>query len=395
MDIKKFEKGNKRVMHAWSFYDWANSAYNLVIISAIFPNFWKLVTSKVYDDNLVPFLGFTPNKDSLVSYVTALTFILVAVLSPILSGIADYAGNKKFFLKFFCYLGAFSTIGLYFFDTENLVLGFLFYLLALLGFWCSIVFYNSYLPDIAEPKDQDALSAKGLSYGYVGSVILLVINLAMIMSQGKDMEGVETMMRYSFISVGIWWIVFSQYTYKYLPNFKNGKKITKNIVFKGFKELKQIWGEIKENLLLKRYLGAFFMYSMAVQTVMLVAVYFGVEEIEWGNKGSSTGMIVSILLIQFLAIGGALLTTYLANKIGNIYTLIIINIVWIVACVYAYTIHTPVEFYITTEKIGIVIGMLLYGYIGDLTGSPRFAILFFVLFFAVGIILLFRVPKKS
>jgi len=383
MDIKKFEKGNKRVMHAWSFYDWANSAYNLVIISAIFPNFWKLVTSKVYDDNLVPFLGFTPNKDSLVSYVTALTFILVAVLSPILSGIADYAGNKKFFLKFFCYLGAFSTIGLYFFDTENLVLGFLFYLLALLGFWCSIVFYNSYLPDIAEPKDQDALSAKGLSYGYVGSVILLVINLAMIMSQGKDMEGVETMMRYSFISVGIWWIVFSQYTYKYLPNFKNGKKITKNIVFKGFKELKQIWGEIKENLLLKRYLGAFFMYSMAVQTVMLVAVYFGVEEIEWGNKGSSTGMIVSILLIQFLAIGGALLTTYLANKIGNIYTLIIINIVWIVACVYAYTIHTPVEFYIT------------YGYIGDLTGSPRFAILFFVLFFAVGIILLFRVPKKS
>lgn len=431
MDIKHYKKGDKRVTHAWVFYDWANSAYNLVIISALFPIFWDAITKGENGHDRVDFLGINFNNDSLISYVTAIAFMLVAIISPVLSGIADYAGNKKIFLKFFCYLGGFSTIALYFFDIENLFFGLLMYLLALLGFWSSLVFYNSYLPDIAEPKDHDALSAKGFSYGYIGSVILLLINLTMIMSQELPNERV-IMMRYSFITVGVWWIGFSQYTYKYLPNFKNGKKITRDIVFKGFRELQQIWREIKNNLLLKRYLGAFFMYSMAVQTVMLIATYFGVEEINWGEGGATMGLIVSILLIQLLAVGGAFFTSYMAKKIGNINTLIGINFIWVIICLYAYTIHTPTEFYVTAsavglvmggiqslsrstyskflpqtedttsyfsfydvaEKIGIVIGMLLYGKLSSITGNQRFAILFFVLFFVLGIVFLFRVPKK-
>lgn len=427
-----FKKGDKKVMHAWMFYDWANSAYNLVIVSAIFPIFWDAITVKQGKEKIL-FLGIELNNDSLISYVTAAAFLVVVLLSPILSGIADYMGNKKFFLKLFCYIGAFSTIGLCVFNTqlEYLYLGMFFYFLALIGFWCSLVFYNSYLPDIANPEDQDSLSAKGFSYGYIGSTILLTINLIMVLTQ--ETENQIFMMKVSFVTVGVWWMAFSQYTYKYLPNFKNSKKITKNIVFKGFKELKAIGLEINGNKMLRRFLGAFFMYSMAVQTIMLIATYFGVEEIEWKEGGATAGLVISILLIQILAIGGAFATSKLAGLIGNINTLIAVNVIWIITVIYAYNIYTPTEFYITaclvglvmggiqslsrstyskflpktedttsyfsfydvTEKIGIIIGMLLYGYISNKTGSTRLSIVFFGAFFGLGIILLLRVPKNN
>ncbi|WP_010521846.1 MFS transporter [Aquimarina agarivorans] len=434
MATKNFSKGNKKVMNAWAFYDWANSVYSLVIVSAIFPIFWSgLTTDDLGNDNVL-FLGINFNNDSLISYITAIAFLVVAIISPILSGIADYAGNKKFFMQLFCYLGALSCIGLSFISLDHLFFGLLSYFLALIGFWASLVFYNSYLPDIANTDDQDKLSAKGFSLGYLGSVLLLIIALGLI--EGYAFFGFETKelpTRISIGLVGVWWIAFSQYTYAYLPNFKNGNKITNNIIFNGFKELKFIWLQIKQNLALKRYLGAFFVYSMAVQTVLLVATYFGVEEITWENGDATLGLIISILLIQLVAILGAMLTSIIAKKAGNINTLIGINIIWLLICLYAFTVHTPIEFYITaafvglvigaiqslsrstyskllpinskdttsyfsfydvSEKIGIVIGMLLYGILGDITGSPRFSILFFVLFFLLGIIFLFRIPKK-
>lgn len=432
MKATTFTKGDKKVMHAWMFYDWANSAYNLVIVSAIFPIFWDAITVKQGKEKIL-FWGVELNNDSLISYVTAAAFLVVVLLSPILSGIADYMGNKKFFLKLFCYLGAVSTMGLCVFNAEleHLYSGVFFYFLALIGFWCSLVFYNSYLPDIAAPEDQDYLSAKGFSYGYIGSTILLTINLIMVLTQ--EPQNQIFMMKISFVMVGVWWIAFSQYTYKYLPSFKNTNTLTKNIVFKGFKELKLIGAEIKKNKMLKRFLYAFFMYSMAVQTIMLIATYFGVEEIEWKEGGATAGLVISILLIQVLAIGGAFATSKLASAIGNINTLIVINVIWIMTVVYAYSIHSPTQFYITaclvgvvmggiqslsrstyskflpktedttsyfsfydvTEKIGIIIGMLLYGYISNKTGSTRLSIVFFGLFFALGIILLLRVPKKK
>ncbi len=437
---KTLPKGHKKLLNAWAFYDWANSVYNLTISSAVFPIFWGALTIIKDEDgtiinDTVRFLGYDFNNDSLISYVTALAFLAVSFISPFLSGIADYVGNKKNFLKFFCYLGALSCIGLYWFSLENLWFGLLCYFLALIGFWASLVFYNSYLPDIAFPEQQDAISAKGYSLGYVGSVILLIINLVMILKYdwfGFEGEGTPT--RLSFVMVGVWWIGFSQYTYYYLPKGVKKDQLTKAVVFNGFKELNTVWNALKENLRLRRYLSAFFVYSMAVQTIMLIATYFGIEELDWGKQDATTGLIISILLIQLVAVLGAFLTSRASSKFGNIKTLIVINFIWIAICIYAYTITTPFQFYgaaaivglvmggiqalsrstyskflpenavdtasyfsfyDVSEKIGIVIGMFSYGIIAEMMGSVRYAILFFILFFAVGLILLFRVPRQK
>jgi MFS transporter, UMF1 family len=433
-------KGNKKLLNAWAFYDWANSVYSLVIASAVFPIFYGALTlvkdeqGNILDDTIT-FIGFDFNNDTLISLVTGSAFLVVSFLSPLLSGIADYVGNKKIFMKFFCYLGAISCIGLYWFSLDYLWFGLLCYFLALIGFWSSLVFYNSYLPDIAYPIQQDKISAKGYSMGYIGSVILLLVILAMILnydSFGFEDESMPT--RLSFILTGVWWIVFSQYTFYYLPKGKKEQKFTNHLLFNGFKELRMIWDKLKHNLPLKRYLGAFFVYSMAVQTIMLVATYFGIEELDWGDSDATTGLIVSILLIQLVAVLGAFLTSLSSAKFGNIRTLKGLNFIWIAICVYAYTVTSPLQFYVTasavglvmggiqslsrstyskflpvdavdttsyfsfydvSEKIGIVIGMFTYGYVAQVTGSIRYAILFLILFFVIGLLLLFRVPRNS
>ncbi|TVZ27981.1 UMF1 family MFS transporter [Gillisia sp. Hel_I_86] len=433
-------KGSKKLLNAWAFYDWANSVYSLVIASAIFPIFYGAITivkdsnGKIVDDT-IRFMGFNFNNDSLISYVTALAFLVVSIFSPFLSGISDYVGNKKSFLKFFCYLGAVSCIGLFWFSLDFLWFGLLCYFFALIGFWSSLVFYNSYLPDIAFPEQQDKISAKGFSLGYIGSVILLIICLILIMKYdwfGFEDPGLPT--RLSFVLTGVWWIGFSQYTYKYLPKGNKKEKLTRNVLFNGFKEINKIWFALKHQVRLSRYLLAFFTYSMAVQTIMLIATYFGIEELDWGEQDTTTGLIVSILLIQLVAIAGATLTSRIAIKIGNIKTLIYLNIFWILICIYAYFIITPQEFYVAaaavglvmggiqalsrstyskmipentldtasyfsfydvSEKIGIVIGMSMYGIVAQLTGSVRNAILFLIVFFVTGVFLLLRVPKVN
>lgn len=432
-------KGHKKLLHAWAFYDWANSVYSLVIASAIFPIFYGTLTitkldGKVVNDTVI-FLGFHFNNDTLISFVTGLAFLMVSILSPLLSGIADYMGNKKNFMRFFNYLGALSCIGLFWFSMENLWFGLLCYFFGLIGFWSSLVFYNSYLPDIAFPEDQDRVSAKGFSLGYIGSVILLVICLILILfydSFGFESKDFPT--RLSFILTGVWWIGFSQYTYHYLPKGNKTKPRSKNWLFNGFKELKKIWHKVNQNVQLRRYLYAFFVYSMAVQTIMLIATYFGIEELDWGNQDATTGLIISILLIQLIAVLGANLTAKASAKFGNIKTLIAINAIWMGICVFAYFITTPFQFYFVaafvglvmggiqslsrstyskfipenaidttsyfsfydvSEKIGIVIGMFSYGFIAQITGSIRFSILFFILFFAIGILMLLRIPKRK
>jgi len=434
------EKGSKKLLNAWAFYDWANSVYPLTISSAIFPIFYE----KLFNDrsHYIAVFGTTLKNSALISFVTAAAFLMVAFMSPLLSGIADYVGNKKSFMRFFCYLGAISCMCLYWFSLDNIYVGLLFYFLGLIGFWGSLVFYNSYLPDIAFPEQQDKISAKGYSLGYIGSVILLVFNLAMVMKPdvfgitGEPLEAAIKAMKYSFISVGIWWIGFSQYSYYYLPkgNKNDERKVTGAVIFNGFRELKKVWALLSENISLKRYLSAFFVYSMAVQTVMLIATYFGAQEIQWSSESeSTTGLIICILVIQLVAVVGAVATSRASAKFGNIPVLIAINIFWVLLCIGAYFITLPIHFYImaglvglvmggiqalsrstyskllpeshdtasffsfydVSEKIGIVIGMCVYGIIDQITGSPRFAIVFLALFFITGVILLFRVPKKS
>ncbi|WP_353777611.1 MFS transporter [Winogradskyella sp. 3972H.M.0a.05] len=425
-----FEKGSKKLLNAWAFYDWANSVYTLTIASSIFPIFYSaLFLSEI---KTIEAFGFEFKSTALITFVTAFTFLVVAFLSPLLSGIADYVGNKKSFMKFFCYVGGLGCIGLYWFSLDRIHLSLLFYFMGLIGYWGSLVFYNSYLPDIAYEEQQDSISAKGFSLGYIGSVLLLIINLVMVMSQDEGAAKMD-MMRYSFITVGLWWILFSQYTFYVLPKgASKGHKVTKDVIFNGFKELKQVWQQLKQNLRLKRYLAAFFVFSMAVQTIMLVAVYFGEEEIAWADADEKTmGLIISILVIQIVAILGAVLTSRASAKFGNIRTLIAVNAIWMLLCFAAYFVVTPVHFYITAgfvglvmggvqalarstyskflpetedttsyfsfydvaEKIGIVIGMVIYGSIDQVTGSMRNAIVFLFIFFLVGIILLFRVPR--
>ena len=457
--MKELKKGSKKLLNAWAFYDWANSVYTLTIASSIFPIFYSaLFLGQV--EKMVPAFGMVFKSTALITYVTAFTFLVVAFTSPILSGIADYVGNKKSFMKFFCYIGSIGCMGLYWFSLEYIHLSLLFYFMGLIGYWGSLVFYNSYLPDIAFPEQQDRISAKGFSMGYLGSVLLLLVNLAMVMKPdwfgfdtsisktiaetgteseiaaalqiAKDSASIDAM-KVSFITVGLWWILFSQYTFYILPKgASKGHKVTRAVVFNGLKELKQVWLQLKQNLRLKRYLEAFFVFSMAVQTIMLVAVYFGEEEIAWGSSDAKTqGLIVSILVIQLVAILGAVLTSRASSKFGNINTLIVINFFWMALCFYAYFMETPMQFYIAAsfvglvmggvqslarstyskllpetedttsyfsfydvaEKIGIVIGMVIFATIDQITGSMRNAILFLVIFFFAGIFLLFRVPK--
>lgn len=435
------EKGHPKLLHAWAFYDWANSVYSLVISSAIFPIYYGALTivkdenGKVLNDK-VDFLGYSINNDALISYTTALAFLVVVIMSPILSGIADNLGNKKRFMQFFCYLGALSCIGLFWFDLEHLVLGLTFYFLGLIGFWGSLVFYNSYLPDIAFKNQQDKLSAKGFSLGYIGSVILLLLCLGMILNYeyfGFESESFPT--RLSFVLTGIWWIGFSQYSFYYLPKVKNDEpKPLQKVLMGGYKELRTVYSKILESKKFKYFLSAFFLYSIAVQTIMLIATYFGVKEIQWEEGGATTGLITSILLIQLVAIAGATIAARLSRYHSNEKVLIWINLVWVGICVYAYFISTPIEFYIAaffvglvmgaiqslsrstfskyipehekdttsffsfydvTEKIGIVIGMSIYAIIADLTGNVRYAILVLLLCFLMGIFNLFRILKTK
>ncbi|AJH15978.1 MFS transporter [Myroides profundi] len=432
--MKSFVKGDKKLLNAWAFYDWANSVYALVISSSIFPLYYGSLFRELNIDSF-DFWGTSIKSESIISYITAIGFLIVCILSPILSGIADYLGNKKFFMKLFCGIGSVSCMLLYFFSLDYMLLSLLIYMFGLIGFWGSLVFYNSYLPDIALTEQQDRISAKGYALGYIGSVILLLLNLLLVMKYDTfGFTTAMTAMRFSFILVGLWWIGFSLYTFKYLPDFKNEKKITRSLFFKGFRELKKVWGELREYVALKRYLVAFFVYSMAVQTVMVIAAYFGEKEIAWENDTQrTTGLILSILMIQLVAVLGAYLTSLLSKKIGNIYTLCVLNALWIIICLYAYTIITPNEFYVAasfvglvmggiqslsrstyskllpettdttsffsfydvTEKLGIVLGMSMYGLVSDITGKMQNAILFLILFFAVGFVLLLRIPNKK
>lgn len=427
--MQQLEKGNSKLLNAWAFYDWANSVYSLIISSSIFPLYFGFLFTKEHPN--IEMYGMDIKATSLVFFITSFAFLTVAVFSPILSGIADYLGNKKRFMQFFCYLGAASCIGLYWFTKENIVFGMCCFYFGLVGFWGSLVFYNSYLSDIAFTEQHDKLSAKGFSLGYIGSVILLVICLYLIIGR-TDEEAIHAM-KLSFVFTGIWWIAFSQYTFYYLPKGnKNKHPLTFSIVLNGYNELKKVQKLFFKDATLKRFLIAFFIYSMAVQTVMLVATYFGEQEINWGTPDEKRqGLIVSILMIQLVAVLGAVLTSKLALKFGNIKTLIGINSIWIFICIGAFFVTAPIQFYLVAgivglvmggiqslsrstfsklmpetkdttsffsfydvaEKIGIVIGMLLYGSINQITGSIRNAILFLVLFFVIGVVLLFRTLK--
>jgi UMF1 family MFS transporter len=426
------EKNNPKTIRAWAFYDWANSVYSLVISTAIFPIFYasqEFPLTKIVNGveiPLVTFFGLTFINTEIYSYNLSLSFLIVAAISPFLSGIADYTGSKKKFLQFFCYLGSLSCAMLFFFDVNNMELSRVFVLLASVGFWGSLVFYNAFLPEIADPQYHDDVSAKGFAYGYVGSSILLIAILGILTVFGNGL------VRYAFLAVALWWAGFAQVTYRVLPSNVHQRKPEDTYIWKGYQELRKVWGELGNLLNIKRYLRSFFVYSMGVQTVMVMAVLFAKKEIDWGGEGD-TGLIVSVLIIQFVAVAGAFLFAKFSRKLGNIPVLAIALVIWIGICLVAYFIHTPSQFYLlagvvglvmggiqslsrstyskllpdtidhasyfsfydVVEKLGIVIGTFLFGVIEGVTSSMRYSALALLSFFLVGLILILFVKREK
>ena len=428
------QKGDKKLINAWAFYDWANSVYSLVIATAVFPIYYETVTSD--NNGIVQFLGYEFNNSSLLSYSLSFSFLIVALMSPILSGIADYTGNKKRFLQFFCYLGSVSVMSLFFFKGQDtLWIGVLGTIFASIGFWGSIVFYNSYLPEIAFPEQHDRVSAKGFMFGYAGSLILLAFNLTMVMMpEWYGISDGSLPARISFLSVGIWWMGFAQVTFHYLPNNVFHKKPEKDYIFKGLRELRAVLDSLKDMKNLKQFLTAFFLYSIGVQTVILLAGLFGKKEL-----GIDTSkLIIIILLINVVAILGAYLFSRLSEKIGNIATLKITIVIWGFICLAAYLLdakseYINIQFYVlggtigmvlgaiqslsrstyskllpetedhatyfsffdVTEKISIVVGTFVFGFVAAITNSMRNSFFILAVFFLLGFIVLSFIKKTE
>jgi UMF1 family MFS transporter len=425
---------DKKTINAWAIYDWANSAYSLVITSALFPIYFHAITT-ANGSGTVKFIGRTYNSDSLQTYAISISFLIIAAISPLLSSIADYTGRKKSFLFFFSTLGAVSCSMLFFFNSvETLWIGIIGSMLAAIGYAGSIVFYNAFLPEIAAPEDQDKVSARGFAMGYIGSSLLLIFCLTMVMFPewyGNIESGFAT--RFAFLLVGVWWFSFAQYSFKHLKDNRVKKHEHKRYFFHGYHELKKVWHQLKETSRLKRFLLSFFFYNMGVQTVMYVATLFGAGEL----KLDSAVLIAVILIIQFVAIGGAFLFSGLSKKFGNITALSIAIVIWVFVCFGAFmcnkeygvneqnmfmilaavvglvmggiqslsrstyskllpktTDHASYfSFYDVCDKIGTVLGTFAFGFINELTGSMRYSIIVLASFFVLGLILLLRISK--
>jgi MFS transporter, UMF1 family len=346
------QTASKKVINGWAMYDWANSVYNLVITTTFFPAYYAAVTgidNPKFKDG-VTFLGRTFKNTELKDYVLAIGFLVIAALSPILSSIADYKGNKKNFMRFFCYMGAASCMLMYFFDDNHVTLGLMCFMFAGIGFYGSQVFYNSYLPEIASEDDMDRVSAKGYSLGYIGSVLMQLIGFAMVMMMTGDKS---LPLKLTFLLVGVWWVCFAQITFNVLPISSKKERADKtHVLANGFKELKLVWDQVKHMPVLKRYLTAFFFYSMGVQTVMLVAIDFGIKELKLANDK----LIITAVIIQLVAILGAIGMSKLSSKFGNIKVLLFTVLLWIGVCIAGYFVQTEMHFYILASLVGLVMG---------------------------------------
>jgi MFS transporter, UMF1 family len=424
---------SKKVIRGWAMYDWANSVYNLVITTTFFPIYFTIVTKEQFGGETVTFLGRKFINTSLYDYSFALAYLLIALSYPVLTSIADTRGNKKSFMKFFCYTGAFGCSMLYFFNGTNLWLGILCLMIASMGFVGSVVFYNAFLPEIAAPEDRDRVSAKGFSFGYIGSVLLQIIGFVLVTVMPDKLLA----MRITFLLVGIWWASFAQITFAVLPESKTTGKISMNVISESFSEMKKVYIEIKKLPVLKNFLRGFFFYSMGVQTVMLAATLFGSKLLQL----DSTKLIITIVLIQLVAIPGAIGVSRLSEKFGNLRVLVGLVIFWILICLAAYytayfkeqggnpefgfyglaiavglimggiqslsrstysklmpeTRDTASYFsyFDFTEKIAIVIGMFSFGLIEEATGSMKNSVLCLIVFFVIGFGWLLRAQKRQ
>ncbi|MCE1199711.1 MAG: MFS transporter [Marinilabiliales bacterium] len=417
-------KGDPAVVRGWVMYDWANSVYQLTISSTIFPIYYNTVT-RHGNDFFVNFFGYRIVNTVLYSWAIAVAYLVVAIGSPLFSSLADYTGRRKGFMRAFTWIGAVSCGSLFFFDAGHIELGIIAFTLGTVGYGGSIVFYNSFLPVIAEPKDQDRISARGYSMGYLGGVVLLLFNLWMIMMPelfGFPKES-SYPARISFLTVCLWWIGFSTMTFRHLPKYTYAKRRQgENIFTSGYRELRLVFNQVRQSPSLSIYLAGFFFVMMGILTTMFMAATFGEKEL--GLKEEI--LIPTILIIQLVAMGGAWFFARLSGRIGNLKAMVVSVIVWILVCIYAFTVrnaagfiaaafvigivmggsqslarstyskmlpettdHTSFfSFYDVTEKLATVAGTFSFGIIEAITGSMRYSVLAITLFFVIGLFLL-------
>lgn len=421
-------RNNRKTIHAWALYDWANSAYALVIVSAIFPAYYNTIT-KVDGSTRLHLFGFDIENTAAYSINLGIAFGIVALISPLLSSISDYSGNQRSFMKFFCYMGSIGCMVLFFFSDHTLVhLALAGMLLATVGYSGSIVFYNSYLPAIASEDRQDKVSARGFAYGYIGATTLLILNLVFILNQKALGVTDDTLLpRLSFLLTGIWWLGFAQIPLHVLPKGLYAPKSTGRNVMNGYKELIKIWNQLKAYQKLRTFLLSFFFYIMGVQTVMFMASSFGDKEIHLGI----TQLIITVLLLEYIGVAGALLFAWISKKTSNVTALMLAVVIWIAICIGAYFIVTPLHFYIAAFFIGMVMGgiqslsrstyaklipktdnnagyfsffdvcektammcgLMIFGSLDNITGSMRNSIIALATCFTIGLFLLWRVQK--
>ncbi|HXB09257.1 MAG TPA: MFS transporter [Puia sp.] len=479
------QTASKRVINGWAMYDWANSVYNLVITTTFFPLYFTKATAHHFKSDTIPFLGMKVNNSSLYSFAMSAAYLVIALLYPVLTSIADTRGNKRRFMQFFCYMGAIGCSALFLFDGSNVGLGVFCFILASMGYVGSVVFYNAYLPEIAAPEDQDRVSAKGFAYGYIGSVIMQLVGFALVLLMP---EKPFLSLRLNFLLVGLWWAGFAQLTFAVLPKAGRQRVAATNVFKTGFAEVRKVYAEVKKMAVLKRYLRGFFFYSIGVQTVMAAATLFGSNLL----KLDATKLIVTIVVIQLVAIVGATWMSQLSKRFGNIRVLMGVVAFWILICVSAFITagqaenlkpfhdkiaeleqqkedlgarkgqmtaaafdaadaniegelsrwrhdlephQQPIEYsfyllalgvglvmggiqslsrstysklmpptkdtasyfsyYDLTEKIAIVIGMFTFGFVSQITGSMKHAIIFLIVFFILGLLFLFSAQTRE
>lgn len=428
---EQLPKNSPRLINAWASYDWSNSVYNLIVTTAIFPVYYLSTTEEFFGGDMVQFFGVSVKNSVLYSYAISFSFLVIVFISPILSGIADYGGVKKLFMQFFTYLGATACIGLYFFDGSNVEYGIACAVIASIGYAGSLVFYNGFLPEVASPERMDQVSARGFSMGYIGSVFLLIINLVLYQNPGLlGFEDGASATQFGFLLVGIWWVGFAQIAFYYLRDVPTGRSITREVLGQGIKELKKVLSQIGQKQVMKRFLLSFFLFSMGVQTVMLLAPLFADKVIGMG----ADEMIIIVLILQILAVVGAFFFAWLSSMKGNGFAIGSTLFIWIIICISGYFLQDKMSFYglaaalgfvmggvqsmsrstysklipdettdtasyfsfyDITEKLAIVIGSFSYGFIDQLTGSMRNSMVFMALFFISGLIALNRADLKK
>jgi UMF1 family MFS transporter len=422
-ELRPIPKGDKKTIRAWVMYDWANSVYQLTIGSTIFPIYYNAIT-RHGNDFTINFFGYKAENTVLYSWSIALSYLIIALFSPFFSSIADYTGRRKSFMKVFTWIGAISCGLLFFFNKNTIELGLLAFTFATIGYGGSLVFYNSFLPVIAVAEDQDKISARGYAMGYLGGVILLIFNLVFVLFPGVFGITDDTFApRLAFLTVFIWWIGFSQITFRKLPKYTFGKRVKgENPILKGYFELRTVFNQVRNMNQLKIYLMGFFFMTMGLLTVMFMAATYGTKELGLNDNV----LIPTILLIQLIGMFGAWLFARISGRIGNIKALILSIVIWIlvilavffiiVACFVGVVMggtqalarstyskmlpetrdHTSFfSFYDVTEKIATVGGTFSFGFIEALTGSMRYAVLAITTFFIVGLIFMLVLLKKQ